>query len=637
MNVTWDNFKGVMAKLSSPGERGVDCETSGLRLHHGDRLFSLIITDADETYYFNFNKYPDSEGVSDELVLAKELIPLLKPVFENPQSRWYGHKANFDQHALAAEGILIGGEIHCTKAIALVEYNAHGKGRYSLEDCAERIGEKKDDTVGAYIKEHKLTSKVTIPGKERVETVKHFDRVPFRLIVPYACADAQIARRLGKSQEASIDAQSQKLPATLPSIKNVFENEKRLTKTVFRMERQGLKVDLQYSQEAANYHRDRIVQATEEFLKLTGKPYSASPKLFAEVFADQKEKWAYTELGNPSFESETIEGFDSPVARAVVELRQAKSKCDFFNGFTYHADKNGYIHSTLNQDGAAHGRFSSSDPNLQNLSNSDEDGGKISEAYPVRRAFIPDEGFFLVSIDKKQMEYRLLLDVAGEMDLIAKIRDEGLDVHTAVSDEGTRRGAKLDRDMAKRVNFGLIYGQGDGLLAQNLKVSKAKAREIREIVLGVMPKVAQYNYQIQDTAARRGWIFNWFGRRCHFPDKNFAYRALNYAIAGGCADIMKIGLNRIDEFQEVRKTQSKLLWNVHDENIFKVRYGEEWVIEEYVRLMETSYPHRFLPQECSVSWSAKSLADLEDWSGDAGNQGSAREQNRQDVSSVSAH
>ncbi len=614
MNVTWDNFKDVITKLASTGERSVDTETTGLRLHHEDRLFSIIIGDEDETYHFNFNRYPDSECAPEDEILDKALIPLLRPVFENPASRWYAHKANFDQHALADEGIFIAGEIHCTKAIALVEYNAHGKGQYSLGDCAERIGEKKDDRVDAYIKEHKLTSKVTIPGKERVETVKHFDRIPYRLIVPYALDDAKITRRLGKQQEVAIHVQAKELPPALPSIDNVFRNEKRLTKTIFRMEREGLRVDLAYSQEAAAYHRDRITKAADDFLRLTGRPYSASPKLFAEVFADQKEKWAYTEIGNPSFESETIETFDSPVARAVVELRQAKSKSDFFNGFTYHADKNGRIHSTMNQDGAAHGRTSSSDPNLQNMSNSDEEDGKISEAYPVRRAIIPEDDHFLVSIDFRQAEYRLLLDVAGEMDLIAKIRDDGLDVHQAVSDEGTRRGAKLDREMAKRVNFGLIYGQGDGLLAHNLKVSKLKAREIREIVLGVMPKVAEYNWRIQDTAARRGWIFNWFGRRCHFPNKNFAYRALNYAIAGGCADITKIGLNRIDEFQEARKPCSKLIWSIHDENIFKVKYGEEWVIDEYVRLMETSYPHRYLPQACSVSWSSKSLADLEDWS-----------------------
>lgn len=626
MIVSWSNFKEIVEKLSIPGERSLDTETSGLRVFHGDALFSIIIGEADQEFYFNFIAYPEirelmdmpdgnggtykdevvvQEELAEEFVLDRSFLELMKPIFAQAASTWFIHNAKYDMHILANDGIEIAGTIHCTRAIALVEYNEHFK--YDLGSCAERIGLQKDDKVEAYIKEHKLSRKEPVPGKKTRATIKDFSRVPFPIITEYGCTDAKVGRRLGVHQSETIHKIALETPSNIPKLTNVFENERRLTKTCWRMERVGLQLDLTYCKEAKDYEYERSEKLSAEFKALTGDAYSASPKLFARVFESDKPRWAYTDKGNPSFESDTIKTFESPAAKLVVALRDAKSKSDFYNGFLYHADKNGRIHPTLNQDGAGHGRFSSSEPNMQNLKKNKEKE-LAEEKYVVRRAIVPTPGYFLVAIDKKQMEYRLLLDVAGEMGLIKKIINEGLDVHTATGNE-----AHITRDQAKTVNFGLIYGQGNGLLASSLGVNLARAREIRETVLGIMPKVAEYNWGIARTAQARGFIFNWYGRRCYFPFKHFAYRALNYAIAGGCADIMKIGMNRIDEYLLDKK--SRMIWNVHDENLLEVWPGEEYVIAEVVRLMETSYPHRFLPMECDVEWSDKSWADLKAWEG----------------------
>ncbi len=592
--VAWEDFKEVCSLLTRTGIYGLDSETTGLRPFHGDRLFSLIIATDERPYYFNFGKYAN---LPEEYVLERGLLALLKPALANPASLWNLHSAKFDMHMLANEGLEIGGTIHCTQAAGLLEYNQHQK--YSLDACLRRIGMEKDDAVAAYLKAHPaLTTKIAVAGKKQRVTLKNYAGIPIEIIAPYGCSDATGTRTLGAYQVEAIGKLDAELPPALPRIATVLENERRLTKTIFRMERHGLRVDRDFCVRAAAFEQARSEAAEAEFKALTGKIYSASPKLWADVFAPHKEQWQYTDKGNPSFESEIIESFDSPVAASVLTLRNAKAKSDFYTGFLYHADANDRIHPKLNQDGTVHGRGSSSEPNMQNCSKEKAEGGS---EFTVRRAVIPSEGFFLTPLDYRQAELRLLLDLAGEMELIERIKTEGLDVHQAIA-----TAAGIDRDMAKTVNFGLIYGQGLGLLAKSLKVNRTRAVEIRELVLGAMPKVAAYNAGVMATARKRGWVFNYFGRRCHFPDHNFAYTALNHVIAGGCADFVKVGMNRIDDYLQGRK--SRMIWNVHDENLIEVAYGEEFVVPEIKHIMETSYAHRHLPMEVEVLWSPKSWA-----------------------------
>ncbi len=223
----------------------------------------------------------------------------------------------------------------------------------------------------------------------------------------------------------------------------------------------------------------------------------------------------------------------------------------------------------------------------------------------MRGAIIPPPGLILVAIDQDQMEYKFLMDRAEEKEIIRKILEEGLDVHAATA----QMAGGLSRDDAKRVNFGLIYGEGLDLLAEKLNVPRQEAARIKSMVLGALPNVDRYQFLITRTAQARGYVRNWYGRRCYFPDKRFAYRALNHVVAGGCADIMKIGMNQLDDFLLDRK--SKLVWNVHDENWFYMHPDEMHLVPEIKSIMERAYPHKHLPLTCSVKWSTKSLADLE--------------------------
>ena len=372
MNVTRSSFESVTRELEKASWLSFDTETTGLRPHHGDRLFSIAIaTSGTQTYYFNFQAYP---GLPEESCLLPKHLSALQTLFSDRAKTWYAHNAQFDLAMLARENLSILGTVHCTQSIERVVFNDHPPGGYDLDSCAQRIGFAKDDAVEKYIAEHSLFT-YTLPEKPGSrEKNKHFDRVPFEIIAPYAERDAGITFALGQSQEKALEKIANETDPKLPSVLNILKNERRLTQTIFRMEAVGVKINREYCVQGARYEADRAEKAQQEFKQITGRDFRASGKLFTTVFESEKEKWTYgerTSTGkiNPCFDSDAIKRFENPAARSILNYRDAKSRSDFFRGFLWHADRDDIIHPHFNQGGAATGRFSSSGPNFQNLTN----------------------------------------------------------------------------------------------------------------------------------------------------------------------------------------------------------------------------------------------------------------------------
>jgi DNA polymerase I-like protein with 3'-5' exonuclease and polymerase domains len=496
MIVGRSSFDSVIKQLEQHDFLSLDCETTGLRPYHGDRIFSIIIgykkvdaTGATRTFeacYFNF--YPSYEGFPAENVLTKEHMQRLQPLLADPNRTWYIHKFNFDMHMLHVEGLEFGGKIWCTLTQGRVEYNEHFD--YALDASLERIGLKKDDRVDEWITEYKAYTKVQIPGKKQEITNKHYEKVPPGIIIPYGEDDARGCFALGEHQRESITQQAKLYPHNVLSIKNASDIEMRLAKTVYRMESVGVKIDRAYCERAIKYEADRVEKASAAFKRATNRTYSASPKLFAEVFSSDKPKWVYTDKGNPSFSSDALKTFDNPAAKELLVLRDAKSKLDFYYGFLWHADRDDVVHAQFKPGGTRTFRFTSSEPNLQNMTSEEatycndckewfeEDTnvcpecGGINVKHPefmVRRAIVPRPGFILVMPDYDQMEYKMMLDYAMTMmiahlqkrgvpwtqdnfQVAMRVRD-GYDVHKATAE---LMGVK--RKYAKTLNFLLIYG-----------------------------------------------------------------------------------------------------------------------------------------------------------------------------------
>lgn len=582
----------------------IDTETTGLRAYHGDQIFSVIISNGKKTFYFNFN---DAEDIPHENRLKRSHLEFLRDLFEDPERLWFAHNFKFDLHMLGMWGFNIYGKLHCTQANKRVTYNDYFFGKAaSLDSALAEIGEKKDDAVKEYIKKHKLFTKV---GKKKY---LHFDKVPFSIIVPYAEQDALGCFKLGLHQISEIKKQDLEQPQTAPrrSVKNVLDNERQLTKTIYNIESRGAKVDIDYCRRARLFEDERGRKAALLFQRETGRKYEASPKLFAEVFNDQKERWSYTAKGAPSFDADAIKKFSGPIAGHMLTMRDAKSKCDFYDGFLYHADAKGFIHPTYNPDGSRHGRFSSSNPNLQNLTN--EEDVDPSEEFLVRRAFIPPSDEFIIdSFDYSAMEYRFMLEQAcrmlGYLTKLSSMVKDGHDVHGATAQLALP--TVITRNEAKRSNFLTVYGGGAQRLADDLKCSLDKAQAIRSAIFTGAPEIKTYIESVIDCAKTRGYIINWLGRRCYFPIKSKCYKAPNYHTSGGCADVVKVVMNKVEDYLE--PFRSKLILQVHDELIFYTHKDEAHIVRPKIKeLMENTYEAKYLPLTVGHSYSTKSLGDL---------------------------
>jgi DNA polymerase I-like protein with 3'-5' exonuclease and polymerase domains len=593
MLVTVQDFDTVVKKLTSSGKRGLDTETTGVR--QSDRLFSIIIADADEGYYFNFNDYDSSVDAS--CVLPRSYIFRLQQIFSNPDSVWYIHNAKFDLRMLANEGIEILGRVHCSFAAERIIQNNHMN--YSLDACAARRGWKKDDKVKEFADKNKLYTKVSVPGKRLQIKEYHYEKVDPDLMLSYGLWDGELHRRIGLDQELQVEKLSN--IQGFPSIRPVFENEMRLVKTLFKMEQRGVRVDKPYIANALEWELNKVREAQREFTQHTGEQYESSPKLFKKVFDAVGEPYPKTDKGNPSFAADVLEGMSSPVASIINRIRHHEKKAGtYYSSFLYHAGTGDVIHANARQAGTETGRLSYSDPNLQNVPKEGEPED-FEKPYLVRGSFVPREGHFFYSIDYEQQEFRMMLDYAGEKDLIAAIMN-GADVHQATADM-----LGISRKFAKTINFGLLYGMGPMKLAAALGISLAEAKGLMTLYFGKLPKVKRFIDQVIRAGEGRGFIFNWYGRRSNIAMRKWAYILPNHLIQGGCADVIKVAMNRIDD----AGFKSPMLLQVHDELLIECPFGAEREVEKIRQIMEKAYtPQNGMYLTTSVehsfkSWSAR--------------------------------
>lgn len=584
------DFTRVIELLLPPGERSVDTETTGLRPYQGDCLFSIIIADVDKAYYFNFEPYPE---LGEDWILPRDYLKFFSPVFHNKESLWYMTNAKFDMAMLAREGLEVLGQVHCTEALGRVERN--DEFAYGLEASAKRIGLEKSNAVMEYIKKNKLY------GSEKKPL---FNKVPFNIIVPYGEQDAKITRLVALHQREVFDAIERSTPINLPRISRIVENEKRFTQTCFKIEQAGVCVDIPYCESAICYEELRIEAAKKRFNELTGFQFQDANAVLERAFKGAGEEITLTEKGNPSFTDKVLSKYTSPIAKVIQEYRDAYKKVHtYYKNFIYFS-QDGVVHASIKQGGAKHGRVSVVDPPLQTLA--DEEGeGDIP--FKIRRAFIPRRGSFFLMLDYDQMEYRMMLDYAGQMDLISEV-NAGMDIHEATAKIIFEMlHIPITRSQAKTLNFGLLYGMGIDALAQALKTSKESAKVLKSAYFKALPFVQGLIRKVTARAEASGYIFNWAGRRCYFKDLNFAYTAPNHLISGGCADVVKVAMNQIDDLLAGKRT--KMVMQVHDEILFEMVRDEMDLIPEIKNIMESAYPYKHLKLTVSVEHSFKSWAD----------------------------
>jgi DNA polymerase-1 len=578
--VTEENLRAVLRELAPEKVLAVDTETTGFDVFKSSKLFSIIVASKTKAYYFNFNWY-------SELGVERYQLPdpkVLEELFSTPRL-WVFQNAKFDLHFLNKAGVLPVGEYYDTQVGGRILYNIHES--YSLDAMSEReLNERKDDGVMKWLESNKCYTMVPAPGRKKMTKNYNFDQVPFDIISKYALKDARLTMALYEKQ----------VEKYAESDLQVVSNEMRLIDTLYDMEQVGVKIDREYVTKASAFELARVEKYVEEWGQLIGTELVDSGEYLKPIFEGLGFTIPWTEKMEPNVDGDVIASIDHESARILEKYRDAEKRYTTLMGILSAADDSDVVHTSFKQAGTVTGRMSSFAPNLQNLS-ADDTG-----EYPIRRAFVPRPGYFFVSIDYQQMEFRLLLEYSNEQELIGKIM-QGHDPH-----DSTAELTGLTRKAAKTLNFGLVYGMGVKKLGKAIGVDEREAKAFKAKYFEALPRVREFLWGAARNQERRGFTWNWFGRRFFLREKKFSYRAPNSIIQGGCADVCKLAMNAIHTY--LRDKASRMILQVHDEILFEVSFDEVDIVGLLKETMEKAYPHKNIPLTCSVAYSLKSFHDM---------------------------
>ncbi|MCL2437984.1 MAG: DNA polymerase I [Coriobacteriia bacterium] len=351
-----------------------------------------------------------------------------------------------------------------------------------------------------------------------------------------------------------------------------------------RMEHLGICVGTDKLEELAQYGRVRIENLRAEVFELAGTSdfNPDSPKQLAEILFDHLglpviKKTRTSRSTNAAVLTELKA--HHPIAEKIIEYREAaKLQSTYLEALPKLIASDGRIHTSFNQTVTTTGRLSSSNPNMQNIPIRTELGRRI------REAFVPKEGWKLMSVDYSQIELRILAELSQDPGLIDAF-NSGEDFHkeTAIRIFGLDAEAAkhIDsslRSKAKAVNFGIIYGQGPHGLGQALDISYGEAKHIIDRYYATFPRVKDYLDQVVNQAKKQGWVATYYGRKRHIPELYSSNRALrafgertamNHPMQGTAADIIKLAMIAIDSRLRESGLQAQMLLQVHDELVFE--------------------------------------------------------------------
>lgn len=353
------------------------------------------------------------------------------------------------------------------------------------------------------------------------------------------------------------------------------------------MERTGIVVDRALLGEIARGFTKELQQLEQDIYRAAGGEFNilSTPQLRTILFEKLKLPVLKRTKTGASTDVEVLEqlaAMGHQVPRLLMEYREiSKLKSTYVDALPgYVREDTGRVHTSFNQTGAATGRLSSSDPNLQNIPVRTQRGGEI------RRAFVAPPGRLLLIADYSQVELRLLAHLSGDPAFVAAF-ERGGDIHrqTAAVIFGVEEPNVTPemRARAKTINFATIYGQGPMALSRQLGITLEEAKAFITRYFERFAGVRTWLDRTVEEARHRGFVETLFGRRRYIPelrDRNFNIRAFgertatNSPLQGSAADLIKIAMIRIHTaFGQARMT-GKMVLQVHDELVFEVPESE---------------------------------------------------------------
>ena len=563
------------------GELVIDTETSSLDAHQADLIGVSLSTKIGKACYIPIG-HNSGACIKKEIVIKK-----LKTLLEDKSVKKIGQNIKFDFIVLNNHGI----EMSSMEDTMLMSYVLDaGKNRHNM------------DTLSEIHLNHK-----TISFKELVGSGKNqinFNEVELNKAMEYAAEDADITYRLYKIFNKNLK---------LEKLTNIYEIfEKPLIKILAFMEIKGIKVDSKFLEKLSIKFKKKIKDLEKEIFKISKKEFNiGSPKQLGEIIYNELKIAVLKKTRKGSFatnvnvlEDLAFKGHRFP--QLILDWRQiSKLKNTYSDSLQEHINLNTKrVHTSFLLAATTTGRLASSNPNLQNIPIKSEDGKEI------RKAFISEKGFTLISADYNQIEMRILADLADVKELKKAFRNNE-DIHSLTASQVFNIDIKkIDQDTrrkAKAINFGIIYGISQYGLAKQIKVSNNEAEQFLESYFTKFPEIKEYMNSTIKFCRKSGYVNNIFGRRTYIKginDKNYNVRnfqeraAINAPIQGSASEIMRLAMIRLNKrFKDLKNIQSKVLLQIHDELIFEVPNIElkkiSTIIKEEMTSVVNSNLHSF--------------------------------------------
>jgi DNA polymerase I-like protein with 3'-5' exonuclease and polymerase domains len=516
-----------------------------------------------------------------------KVLKWFQGVLDTPADKIF-HNAMYDVCWIQALGLSVSGKIVDTMiASALVDENQM---RYDLNNCSKR-----------YTGKTKNESDLYAAAKDwGVDAKAEMYKLPAIYVGAYAEKDAELTLELWHELKKEILHQD---------IQSIFELETELFPCLVDMRFLGVRVD----EESAHQLKQQLVAQEKECLQSVKKETGVDTQIWAarsiaQVFEKLSLPFDRTEKTNsPSFTKNFLQNHPHPTVKLIAQAREInKAHTTFIDTIIKYSHK-GRIHAEINQlrsdnGGTVTGRFSYSNPNLQQIPARNKDLGPR-----IRSLFIPEEGHTWGVFDYSQQEPRLVVHYAalqnlyGVDDVLDAYREGDADFHTIVADM-----AEIPRSQAKTINLGLFYGMGKNKLQAELGVSKDKADSLFKQYHNRVPFVKQLMDNVMGRAQDSGRIRTLLGRLCRFhlwePNqfgihkalphdqallehgpgikRAYTYKALNKLIQGSAADMTKKAMIELHKERIIPHIQ------VHDELDISVESFEH--AEKIKQIMESA-------------------------------------------------
>jgi len=563
-------LQSVLSVLKKDTVIAFDTETTGLDYEKDNLVGFSFCFDDEKAYYVPFGHFYLGVGTQVSKDDAKFAI---KKIFN---SKVVGHNIKFDLHFVSRflddENL----QIHSDSMI--LAWLVNPESALGLDKLSDKL------------LNHKMVS-----FKETVKKGETFANVELEMACGYASEDAYITLKL-----YNLFLEKLKLQNANHLIDEASQVEVPFVKTLMRMEKEGIKVDVDYLKEFLVEVKETLSILTSQIYKLAGGEFNInSTKQLGVVLFEQlslpvgkKTKTGY------STDEKVLNSLKDKheIVPKLLEYREVyklystyiepllKLSCE---------DKDGRIHTSFVQTGTATGRLSSKNPNLQNIPTRTPLGAKI------REAFVAGSGKKLIGIDYSQIELRLLAHFSQDSVLVDAFKnDKDIHMQTAIALFGEEE-AKAKRSVAKTVNFGLLYGMGQKKLSQTLGISTKEAKGIIEKYFESFATVKQYFRAIVDSSKELGYVQTLLKRRRYFDYENasgmfraaYERESVNSVFQGSASDLIKLSMNKIDKVINDEKLNAKMLLQIHDELIFEVDETQAEILGEKFRdIMENIMP-----------------------------------------------